>query len=292
VKRYLYLSVALLTICATLLFVWQWFHPYGREPVYKGKPLGWWLAHFYDGGSSSAAEEAFRGMGCRVVPLLLQEELCSDRSLRYRAGLIGYRLGVQKVLRYELRPASLRREAAERALSALHRRPESLIPCLVRLYLSESRANRKIRYLALREIGNIGPSAASAIPFLVTVAGTTDEVARGAVFSALGQIHTESSVVVPVLVHGLHDTRLRNRILAACALAKFGAAATKALPALAELRDGEAQLAHAEQDLLLPQRKSSLGWDRRPSDHELLYQAAADAISAIAAPSLENSQTY
>jgi hypothetical protein len=84
---------------------------------------------------------------------------------------------------------------------------------------------------AVRELGKFGPAAEPAIPILIQILkGHDDEGVRGAAAAALGEIHSDPDLCIPVLIASLEDSDVDEE--AAEALGKFGALAEAAVPKL------------------------------------------------------------
>ncbi|MDB6068481.1 MAG: putative lyase [Pedosphaera sp.] len=107
-------------------------------------------------------------------------------------------------------------------------------------YKWASDLNHKCRIISMRNetaaefLFDMGPDAAPAIPALLAAAGDTNLVLRANALNALGSIHQQPQIVVPVLVRALSNSW--DRQFAVYSLRKFGtnaASATAALRALA-----------------------------------------------------------
>jgi len=81
----------------------------------------------------------------------------------------------------------------------------------------------------------IGPKAKTAVPALLSNLQSTNVAAREVAAAALGEIHSNHELVVPILMIALNDPASPVRHAAITALGKYGPAATEAVPRLVEM---------------------------------------------------------
>jgi hypothetical protein len=81
---------------------------------------------------------------------------------------------------------------------------------------------------AAQMIGELGPGATAAIPALIQAVKGNDVAVRGAAIEALGQIHGEPDLVIPLLTAYLDDENVNDE--AATALGNYGSLAKAAVP--------------------------------------------------------------
>ena len=86
---------------------------------------------------------------------------------------------------------------------------------------------------AARDLGEFGPAARPAIPALLQALKAKDSAVHGPALTALGEIHCEPDIIIPLLINYLDDSNLNDE--AAEALGRFGPAAKPALPKLVPL---------------------------------------------------------
>jgi len=93
-------------------------------------------------------------------------------------------------------------------------------------------------------IGDFGPAVKSAIPSLIQALKGNDLAIRDHAIAALGKIHGQPDVVIPLLISYLEDDNLNDE--AATALGNYGSLAKSAVPKIIPLlhaADDDAQLA-------------------------------------------------
>ena len=228
------------------------------DPIYKGKPLSVWLREYdpavalarhqqpgtfrlvemsnYTNGPVFSkplerieADEAVHHIGTDAIPMLLDMLRAQDSDLTLK--LVGLAQKQHWIpVRYV--NAHRRNECATEAFRALGAGASNAVPKLMAIYAANSSAESQ--RLILVSLGNIGPPAWTAIPFLLRVAATNTKE-RDWCLWALGEIHSEPEVVVPALTNLLHDPRRSARILTAQGLGYFGADAMSATSDILEL---------------------------------------------------------
>ncbi len=203
------------------------------------------------------ADAAVREMGASGLPILLLMLQAQDSDLRLKVVNLTRRFRWSKL---RLTSAFERRREAEYALEALGVKAASAAPKLLEIY--ERDFSRWGQCDVPRYLGLIGPAAKGAISSLLKRAadpdyceqimalhldGTTKSttppqrlqmypvMARANALSALGRIHGEPELVVPVLIKALGDTNEWVRGSAARALKAFEAQAGPAVPGLVGL---------------------------------------------------------
>jgi hypothetical protein len=100
------------------------------------------------------------------------------------------------------------------------------------IYIPYSAAPQRRAEAAL-DLGDFGPAAKAAIPFLIQAVQGSDAAVRKDAIKSLGAIHSEPEVVIPVLTKYLDDGQLNDE--AATALGNFGSLARPAIPKLLPL---------------------------------------------------------
>lgn len=89
------------------------------------------------------------------------------------------------------------------------------------------------RLEAVSFLGKFGTAANPALPLLIQVAQRTNDLARSAAVTALGEIHSEPNTIIPLLTSFLDDKDLNDE--AAEALGHFGPLAKPAVPKILPL---------------------------------------------------------
>jgi hypothetical protein len=103
------------------------------------------------------------------------------------------------------------------------------------------------RIQAARRVGELGPAAKAAVPDLVRALKGKDLIVHSAAIQALGNIHSDPDVIIPLLIGYLDNDDLNDE--AALALANYGSLAKAAVPKIIPLLhapDKDAQRAAVE----------------------------------------------
>ena len=177
--------------------IWVLTATLGNSPqsLFAGKPIGYWQEQL-NGGASGASNEAWAVVNRRVIPDLTRIMVQDTNDSTVRLQLIETLNGLPGVQIY-FTPAGGRRAYAAQILGAL------------------------------------GPAAKSAIPTLLETLKGKDSIVHGAAIQALGSIHSDPQVVVPLLIEYLADDNLNDE--AALALANYGSLARAAVPKIVPL---------------------------------------------------------
>lgn len=192
------------------------------DPVYQGKRLSVWLEafnyekHKFEGPEAREAKEAVRHIGTNGIPLLLWMLRAKDADLSTKNG----------------EPSEKRNEASE-AFRTLGASAKDAVPELIAIL--EQKLPAASQYGAEKALRWIGPPAAPAVPWLLRATDHTNSGIRLYALGALGPIHAQPDVVVPVLMKHLHDPGVNSRMFAAESLGDFGTNADRAVPMLVEL---------------------------------------------------------
>lgn len=93
------------------------------------------------------------------------------------------------------------------------------------------------QYRAVSALGELGPSAASALPELMALLKHRESLVRSATIEALGKINPDDKLVIAALIAALKDPDPRVRGAAAVALPETGAAGKVAVTTLAAALD-------------------------------------------------------
>jgi hypothetical protein len=211
----------------------QFYH----EPVYRGKALTVWL-QTYDPSSAfsqrfierSEADDAVRHIGTNAIPILLQMLGETDSILKLRLIALAER---QQVLRFHFVRAETLYIEASRAFVVLGDSARDAVPDLIKLYNENISADSQC---AIEDaLSLIGPGAKPALTLLLRAATNSDHRVRANALWALGDIHAEPQLCVPVLVLALSDSHAGTRDSAVHALGMFGTNAQSAVPALWQL---------------------------------------------------------
>ena len=231
-----------------------------REPEYKGKHLGEWLAHagvaeFRIGpnvtSKDSAAEileahNAVQHIGSQAIPTLLRMLEKNDSNLASKLEGLARSHSFIKLHftndgffflnHHFVRPdfANARAEIGFKILGAV---ASNAVPDLMRIY--EQNISKSSRIFTAISLGHVGPAAKDAIPLLMAAVTNSDSLTSIIGLKALGDIHAAPSAVVPLLITTFANTNnsMPVRMTAASILRQFGSDARLAVPALLEMLD-------------------------------------------------------
>jgi hypothetical protein len=239
-KRY---RIALAILLVAVVGVVGWMTFSFREPMYRGKGLSKWLEGYAAQPSSvppverpewQQADRAVRHLGTNAIPTLLRVLRAKDAPWK----LTLLRLAaMQGLIRIPYRTSAPELNVlGAMAFASLRGTASNSVPALVQIY-KENRS-KESRNAVVIALSNIGPAAGRAVPCLLDAAVDSDYSIRFNALIALGEIHAQPELVVPVLVTALRN-RDESRVAAEAALGDFGAAAKAAVPSLVELLNDE-----------------------------------------------------
>jgi HEAT repeat protein len=205
------------------------------EPVYKGKPLQYWLSAYTNRSMSvpagapirSEADEAVRQIGTNAVPTLLELLQARDLPLERRFLALLRKLHLTAI---PYTPAWTRNTQAVAGFFALGAKARTAVPRLMEIYdrAPEVRSQLYVTFV----LGLIGPAAKDAVPLLVRATTHQNDSVRNNAVCSLGLIHSAPAASVPALIPCLRDPSPTVRATAAHSLAAFGKDAQTAVPAL------------------------------------------------------------
>lgn len=212
-----------------------------REPVYQGKSLSEWLEGCNVQQSTiplverpqwRQADRAIRHFGTNGIPTLLHVLRATDAPWK----LTLLKLAAKQGLFISYTPAPERNICGAMAFASLRETARNAVPALVQIY-KENRSKESLNAVVIA-LSNIGPAAEKAVPCLLDAATNSDFSIRFNALTALGEIHAQSELVVPVLVAALRN-RDESRVAAEASLGDFEEDAKAAVPSLLELAKDE-----------------------------------------------------
>ncbi len=239
--RVLKISIAGLVVLFGVVVAWQALWP--REPVYKGKRLSQCLAPSLSEADRGImnwqareleADAAVRQAGTNAIPTLLRMLRAKDSPLKLHFIHLGHR---QYLVLTRYASAEEQNEAAQRAFKVLGAQARSAVPEV--LEIARRNISPASRNAAIDALGNIGPPARAALPFLLQWATNGSPQSVHAI-AALGRIRAQPGTVIPFLRNALCDPYVRPS--AAYALGEFGTNALPAVPVLVGFLRSEADL--------------------------------------------------
>lgn len=231
-RRILFAILAVAVLC---VLAWMMLRPATPEPepVYQGKPLSAWL-EFYDPANPNksnaqmgVAQAAIIQIGTNAIPALLQMLRTPDLPWKNRLFALAQK---QHFIKIKYIEPFRTYEMAAMGLEVLGPRATDAVPELMKIF--DQNPSPQCRAAIARVVGLMGPEAKAAVPSLLRGATNADGVTRGNSLWALGRIHAEPELTIPVFINGLHDTDLGVQLSAASGLGTFGPAAKAAVPAL------------------------------------------------------------
>jgi HEAT repeat protein len=233
-RRLILLAVAfVLGVVVMIWFLWQ------REPVYRGHQLSYWLQGYSPGPftpkiSRAEADEALDAAGTNAIPTLLR--LLTAKDPVWKRKLIALSLK-PRFFRLHLTSSLHSNAAAVAGFTRLGPEAQRSVPVDDWISVCEQSPSYLSQHFATTALGDLGPAAKSAVPFLLHVAANTNAnpAMRASAFEALDRIHAPPELVVPVLMQALHDRSAMVRDSAIDYLGPFGSDAKSAAGALVEL---------------------------------------------------------
>lgn len=188
-KRRRILLVALFAATSGLL---AWLVLRSREPLYQGKPLGFWLQGFESDVPEARwqSADAMRHIGTNAMPFLIARlrHKPSGREPAWKPQLRAL-LEKQSIIRINLAPPANERRETLAALDALGPVAKNAIPALEAL-LHESRPDPDAVFI----LGRLGPEAK---PALTRALKNDVKVIRMSAHVCLQMLQTNSGVLFP-----------------------------------------------------------------------------------------------
>ncbi len=247
-RKKLRIVTAILLIAIFGGIVWQVLRGHEYEPIYQGRALSFWLRGY---GIFSATNEPTRhqadaaldACGTNAVPVLLRMLHTPDTPLEDK--FLAW-VGKQRFAKINPpMPSWMRHQAAFWGLLSLGPRASNAVPELMEMY--DRQPSILWRPSITSIYGSIGPAAKAAIPQLLSgTADTNANVRVGSIF-ALGRIHAQPELVVPVLINCLYDPSPDIQGTAVNSLRAYGKQAKAAVPALIGLLNYEEAKSPKEQ---------------------------------------------
>ena len=173
------------------------------EPVYQGRKLSRWLEEYNAGQLSQQASEAVGQIGTNSLPFLIKWIRSENRQKRNAVvaayGILGSSAVVQ-------------------------------VPELTKML--SNKTSTTVRLASAAALGQIGTEAQSSIFALIETSEDKNNLIRNNALWALGRIHQQPDLVIPVLIERLNDPDRTVGENAAVGLAAYGTNAIVAITAL------------------------------------------------------------
>jgi HEAT repeat protein len=196
-RRILRISIGVLMAAVILVgVIWVLSKTLGnaRETLYAGQPLSRWQQQL-DSRDVGASNRAYAVLNAQVIPQLIDTMFHDTNDSKIRLAVIGFLNGLPGIqITY---------------FDALERRSG-----------------------AVGGLGQLGPVAKAAVPSLVQVLKGSDRLHEDAI-RALGNIHSDPEVVIPLLIPYLTNDDFNDK--AAIALGNYGSLAKEAVPKIVPL---------------------------------------------------------
>jgi len=248
-KRRLSLTLLILAVVGGL--AWAVLAPHGPpqppEPVYEGRPLGYWLHGFDDRAVSAPntnpptfteAVDAMNSVGTNAMPTLFRLLRARDPAWKLKFFGLAQR---QHVVNVNFVPASALNREAYTGFACLGEQAFNAVPMLVAML--DADAPNFSQDLMPLVLASIDPQSAAVVAALSRACTNKNPVVRLNAAFTLGDIHADPGLAVPALTRCLHDSEPGVRFHAAKALAAYGAGARTAAPALVQtLKDPDAHV--------------------------------------------------
>jgi hypothetical protein len=178
-----------------------------HQPAYEGKALNAWIDQLQkspDGARREEAEAAIRHIGTNALPTLLGMVRTKDSAFKKKLLALANR---QTFIKLPLKPAEYYRAKATYGFGALGPAARPAIPALIELLHDN---DREVRAYAAQCLSLLGPEARDAIPTLIRVLNEEGNGYGPVLLNsmlALGAIHSEPEVVVPLLLEYINGGR-------------------------------------------------------------------------------------
>ena len=157
--------LVVLAVALVGVIVWRVAQTREREPVYNGRTLTSWLQDLEhpDFSRTFEAPYAVNQIGTNAIPILLRTVLAQDSA--FKTNIIGL-MARQHFIKVQYTPAATRHIWAAEGFLMLNDKAKPAIPSLIQI-ASQQDIPLPCRTTALRCLGNIGPAAKEAVPYLM-----------------------------------------------------------------------------------------------------------------------------
>jgi hypothetical protein len=198
------LVVLLFAVAGGLL----WFGLDSREPSYNGKSLTAWIKQYQEKGFDPQAGAAIQHCGTNSIPTLLRMLATRESPLRIKftskipkSWLTT--LHIPDVAAYQ-QQVDTRRVLGAYGIAAFGEQARPFVPALIVLLDDKS---ERVRYLTVFTLRCLGPTADAALPSLIKCLTDPDFTIRCDSVTAMGTIHEQPELVVPLIMKFLEANR-------------------------------------------------------------------------------------
>jgi hypothetical protein len=226
--------IAIPTAALLVFVLWALLPGPSPEPAYDGKSLSEWLVQLEDADSRIERDKAALAVshiGTNAIPTLLL--MLRREESPFKSKFLAFRRGWYNpfVFHFFSSPAGIEARA-EAGFNELGPDAAVAVPELTKI-LDDNLSRESVGRTA-SILGNIGPNAKAAVPSLLRTAVSTNTVEHYNEFAALGKIHADPELVVPVLIEVMSNSPA-DRMYAVAAAREFRGDARSAVPELVAL---------------------------------------------------------
>jgi hypothetical protein len=217
-----------------------WVTLRSHEPEYQGKPVSVWLAKQHEvkyGVNTTERQQALREVnyairqiGTNAMPNILRLLRADDTGLKFKLMGLAQK---QHLIKIPIHSAMNDNKLALDGLRALGELASNDIPALIHIF--ETHHSPIVRCLLPQIFAGAGPAGRQAIPSLLRDLTSTNHDLGGCCGRALGKMHAQPEIAVPILIKLLHHSSASVRLLAMESLELYGADGKAAIPALIEI---------------------------------------------------------
>ena len=220
-------------VAVLALLVWRSLSRSAPEPRYQERPLSDWLVQLTDSDSQAERDRAavaVRAIGTNAIPTLLQ--MLNSQEPPLWTKFLAWRRGGYHPFGFHFWQPPNNLSRAQAGFDQLGPLAAPAVPDLIKI-LDDNRS-RECSERTATIFGNIGPEAKAAVPSLLRRAVSKNRSEHYFDFAALGKIHAEPALTVPVLIEVISNSP-GDRYYAVSAVGQFGSNAKAAVPILVAL---------------------------------------------------------
>ena len=241
-RKRVQIALAVVLVALVSVVVWQLLRSQEREPVYQGKPLGFWLVQYgrnhweaRNGELDKRAEAAIRHIGTNAIPRYLK--MMATRESPQKFTLMSL-VPTRWLARFPMN-LDYYRFGGACGLIALGEDAKSSVPALTALL---NDADPEVRHAALFALRYLGPEAADTQQWLIKCLKDPRFTMQGDAMLVLSELRQNPERAIPILVKFLDESKNTQNSLMTCAnaiwlLGQFGPEAKPAVPSLLRLLD-------------------------------------------------------
>lgn len=227
-------AIIYVAACAGAVVGLLWICVTPHEPTYEGRALSSWMDDYQnspDGAKRGRAEAAIQQIGANGLPTLLRMAGAKDSALKSKLLVLAHK---QSFIRFRFKTADYYHARATYGFGALGPAAKPTVPALIGLLQDK---DRQVRASAAQCLSLIGPEATDAVPALIQALNEEGNGYGPVLINsmvALGAIHSEPEIVVPLLLEYVNGPRKDWNYNASAmdALGRYREKAKSAVPAI------------------------------------------------------------